>query len=280
MKHLVLISLLAVPALAAAQRLPQPSPPAKVEQIIGLTTVQVEYSRPSMKGRPIFGDLVPMGKVWRTGANQCTLLRTDGMMMVEGQKLSAGTYSVLTVPGEESWQVMFNRDTTLWGEDGYKDELNALVVKVMRDKNDRPVETFTIHFGDLKEDQATMFLSWENITVPVVMQADSRAQAITNIQKAIEDPKAGFGTFHSSARFCLDRGLMLKEALGWAQKSVTMEKKFWNLHTLAKLYAANGMYKEAIATAEESMKLSQEAANEGYVKMNKEGIEKWAAMTK
>lgn len=275
MKHILLASLVVAPLLSTAQELPQPSPLGKVEQIIGLTTVSVEYSRPSVKGRVIFGDLVPKGKVWRTGANKCTLFKTDGPVLVEGQKLPAGAYALFTIPNDDKWVIIFNSDTSLWGEEDRKDSADVLRVKVPQMKGEM-TETLTIGFEAVKDDHARMDLRWETTRVSVDLFADATDQGFRNIEAALADPKATFGGYNGAARFCLDRNVKLTKALEWAQKSTSMERKYWNTHTLARALAANGRYKEAITAAEESMKLAQEAKAEAYVKMNKEKIEEWA----
>lgn len=274
MKQLLFVSLLAAPLFANAQELPQPSPSGKVEQVVGLTTVSVDYSRPSVKGRTIFGELVPYGKVWRTGANKCTLFETSGPIKVEGQDLPAGIYSLFTIPNEDTWVFIFNKDTALWGEEDRKDEMDVLRVKAQRQKTET-VETFTIGFDAVKDDHARMELRWENMLVGVDLFADATEQSLANIKKALADPKATFGGYSGAARFCLDRNIQLSDALTWAEKSVSMERKYWNTHIYARALAANGKTKEAIAAAEESMKLAQEAKADAYVKMNKEKIEQW-----
>ena len=275
MKHIFLASLVVAPLLSTAQELPQPSPLGKVEQVIGLTTVSIEYSRPSAKGRVIFGDLVPKGKVWRTGANQCTLFKTDGPVLVEGQKLPAGAYALFTIPNDDKWVIIFNSDTSLWGEEDRKDSADVLRVKVPQQKCEM-TETFTIGFEGVKDDHARLDLRWETTRASIDLYADATDQGFRNIETALADPKATFGGYNGAARFCLDRNVKLTKALEWAQKSTSMERKYWNTHTLARALAANGRYKEAITAAEESMKLAQEAKAEAYVKMNKEKIEEWA----
>lgn len=280
MKQLFFSTLLLAPLFAVAQKLPQPSPSGSVEQVIGLTTVEVDYSRPSAKGRTIFGELVPFGKVWRTGANKCTTLKTDGVLMVEDQKLAPGIYSVFTIPTADTWVVIFNSDTSLWGEEDRKDSADVLRVKVMRSKTAEPTETFTIGFGQVKDDRANLELRWENTLVSIKLHADATEQAMTNIKAALADPKADFRTYNGSARFCVDRKLNLPLALTWAEKSVGLERKFWNVHTYALALGANGKYTEAITAAEESMKLAQAAKYDAYVTMNKEKIEEWSKMGK
>ena len=257
---------------ATAQDLPQASPLGKVEQVVGLTNISVTYSRPSAKGRKVFGELVPFDAVWRTGANKATLFTTDGTIMIDGQKLEKGEYSLFTVPHQEAWEIIFNKNTELWGEGDRKEEEDVLRVKAPSVKSN-DTETFTVEFADVKDDKANLVLRWANTEVRLPMDAPATEQGIANIKKALSEPDVKSGGYNGAARFALDRNVMTKEALEWATKSVSMEKKYYNVHTLARPQAANGMNKEAVATAEESMKLAQEAKNEAYVKMNRDLME-------
>lgn len=275
MKNILLASLFLTASVAVAQDLPQPSPKGHVEQIVGLTKVSIDYSRPSAKGRKIFGDLVPFDKVWRTGANLCTIIETDGPVQIEGSTLPAGKYSLFTIPREGAWVVIFNKDTELWGEGDRKDSLDVLQVKVAAGKSGDFTETFTIGFDAVSDDKARIDLRWENTVVGISIYADASEKALANIKEALAKPDADFRAYASSARFCVDRKIMAPEALQWAKKSVSMDKKFWNVYTLALAQAQNGNYTDAIAAAEESMKLAQEAKYDAYVKMNKERIEEW-----
>jgi len=261
-----------VAATIHAQDLPQPSPKGQVEQIVGLTKVEVDYSRPSAKGRVIFGDLVPYDKLWRTGANLNTTIEFSGPVKFGDVDVKAGKYSLFTVPGKDVWVVHLNSNTELWGEDDYKAEQNVATVKVKAQGADM-TETLTIDIANVVNDAADLEIRWEKTRVLVPIHADATEQALANIREAMAKGDMKAGGYGGSARFCLDRNVMTKEALGWAQKSVEMDKKFWHMHTLARAQAANGMTKEAIATANESMSMAQEAKNEAYVKMNRELIE-------
>lgn len=270
-----LLPLCALFALTArAQDLPQPSPLGKVEQVVGLTNISVEYSRPSVKGRRIFGDLVPFGKLWRTGANMNTTVEFSGPVKIADQDIPAGKYSLFTTPNEGAWVIHLNRNIGLWGEEEFKEEENVASFKVEATQAEF-TETLTIEFADLNGDNGALVIRWEKTKVTLPIVTDATEQGLANIKEALAKPDVKAGAYGSSARFCLDRNVMTKEALGWAQKSVSMDKKFWTLHTLARAQAANGMTKEAIATAEESMKMAQEEKNEAYVKMNREKIEEW-----
>lgn len=274
MKNLLSIGLLLAATSISAQQLPMPSPPGKVEQTVGLTKVTIDYNRPSARDRVVFGDLVPFDAVWRTGANKCTTIEVDGPVSVEGKALEAGKYSLFTIPGKQEWEIIFNKNTELWGEGDRKEEEDVLRVKVPALGSD-PVETFTIGFDHVKDDQASVQLRWERTLVSFSIHADATERALANIHEALAKPDADYRAYTSSARFCLDRGMMPEQALAWAQKSVELEKRFWNLHNLALAQAANGRFKDAVATAEESKRMAQEAKYEPYVKMNDEKIAEW-----
>lgn len=275
MKKTIALAMLLTTASSFAQQLPMPSPPGKVEQTVGLTKVTIDYNRPSARERVVFGELVPFDAVWRTGANKCTTIEVDGPVSVEGKPLAAGKYSLFTIPGKTEWEIILNKNTELWGEGDRKEEEDVLRVKVPAAQCD-PVETFTIGFDRVKDDQASVQLRWERTLVSFSIHADATERALANIREALAKPDADYRAYTSSARFCLDRGLQLEEALVWAQKSVDLDKRFWNLHNLALAQAANGRFKEAIATAEESKRMAQEAKYDAYVKMNDDKIAEWA----
>lgn len=274
MKKTVMTVALFATMAVSAQELPQPSPKGEVEQIVGLTTIEVDYSRPSAKGRKIFGDLVPFGEMWRTGANMSTTIELDSDVMVEGALLPKGKYSLFTTPTPDNWVITFNKNPELGGVDERKAEEDVLTVKVPSGKCEM-TETFTIGFADVKDDKAVLELSWENTKVRINLFADATKQALMNIKEAVNKPDADYRVFNSCARFLVDRNLEPQSALKYAMKSVEKERKFWNLHTLALAQAQNGQYQEAIATAEQSIRMAQEAKYEAYVKLNKEKIDEW-----
>ena len=274
MKNFIIPALMLATLSASAQDLPKPSPFGKVEQVVGLTNISVEYSRPSMKGREIFGGLVPYDKVWRTGANLNTIIEFSGPVKIEGKDLAAGKYSLFTIPGQQSWEIIFNKNIELSGEGDRKDEEDALRVKVPAGKGDN-FETFTILFDNVKDDKAELQLRWATTVAKVNIHADAMDMSMANIKEALAKPDADFRAYHNSARFLIDRNMMPKEALQYAQKSTELEKTFWNVHTLALAHAANGQYDKAIAAAEESKKMAEEIKYDAYVKINDEKIAEW-----
>jgi hypothetical protein len=261
--------------LLSAQDLPQPSPLGKVEQVVGLTKVTIEYSRPSAKGRKVFGDVVPYGQLWRTGANASTKVTFDTPVTVGGQPVAAGTYSLLTTPGDGGWAIMLNSDSKVNGPTGYDEKLNVVTLKVDTKKIEH-VETLTIDFADVVKDGATIQLSWENTQVGFRVDAPATEQGMKNIDAALAGQDVKASAYGSAARFCIDRGVRTKEALTWAQKSVDMDPKFWTVHTLALAQAANGDKKSAIATAQRSMEMAKKESADAYVKLNEEKIAEWS----
>lgn len=276
MKRTLLSLAAALPLLLTAQDLPQPSPKGRVEQVVGLTKVSVEYSRPSVRGRQVFGDLVPMDKLWRLGANAATLVTVDGPVVIEDQKVPAGTYSLFVTPHEGAWEFHLNKNTELWGTDGYMPDQDVAVWKVATVENEF-TETLTIGFDEVKDDKARVDVRWEKVRASFMLNADATEKAMANIKAAMAQKEIKAGSYNRCARYCVDKGVMLKEALGWAEKSVSMDRKYWTLHTLALAQAANGNYKDAMVTARESLELAAKEGDTGYVRMNEERITEWSA---
>ncbi len=271
-----LVACATLPFTLHAQDLPQSSPLAKVEQRVGLTNVTIEYSRPSAKGRVIFGDLVPFGELWRTGANASTKITFDGPVSIDGQPVKAGTYSLLSIPGQSSWQLMLNSDSKVNNAGDYKAENDVATTKSTFGKTDH-VETFTINFANVVNDGATVELTWADTKVGFRIEAPAVELALKNIDAALAGKEVNAGTYHSAARFCMERGVRQDKVLEWAKKSVEMDgTRFWTQHTLALAYGASGDKKNAIAAAKKSKEMAAAAGAAAYVKMNDEKIAEWS----
>jgi tetratricopeptide (TPR) repeat protein len=260
---------------AFAQDLPQASPISKVEQRVGLTDITIKYSRPSVRGRKIWGDIVPYKAVWRAGANACTVISFSDNVSINSQTIPAGEYSFFLIPTEADWTVILNKNTKLWGSDGYKQEEDMIRFTVKPDMNNTFTETMLFAFDNIKIDAADVNLMWEKMKLTFRINVDTETKAIANIRKAVGEAENTYRTYNASATYLLDANKEPLQALDWAKKSVGMQEKFWNVYTLSRAYAANNMYKEAISAAEKSLKLSQEAKQEAYVKMNQKNIEEW-----
>lgn len=277
MKKLLLFLCVGVFAGASAQiSAPQPSPFSKVEQKVGLTDVTIEYSRPGMRDRQVFGNLVPFGEIWRTGANANTKITFSDDVEIGGKTLKKGTYALYTKPGKDSWEVMFYTDSNNWGNPEKWDD-SKVALKATAAVSELPfaMETFTILLDDLKNDGAVMNIVWENTvaSLPITVPTDTKTMA--SIEKVMNGPTAN--DYFAAGSYYHDSGKDSKKALEWVNKAIEMqgEAPFWMLRKKSLIQADLGMKKEAIATAKLSLAGAEKAGNADYVKMNKDSLKEW-----
>ncbi|HSB63335.1 MAG TPA: DUF2911 domain-containing protein, partial [Thermoanaerobaculia bacterium] len=218
---------------------------------------EVVYSRPHVKGptrkeeRVIWGALVPWDQVWRTGANAVTKITFDGDVMVEGQKLAAGSYGLFTIPGKTEWTVIFNKQST--GGPDYSADKDVLRVKVKPEASEMH-EQFTIAFPTVGSDAAELALMWEKLKVPVHLTVDTKAQFLVNAKDAVAKAKPDdWQTPLRAARYLYDEKYALDDAARWIDKSIATKATFANLSVKANALAADGKKKEAVATAEKAL---------------------------
>ena len=260
-------------------KMPAPSPMQKVEQAVGLATVSVDYSRPSMKGREVFGSLIPYGQLWRTGANASTKIKFTEDVTIEGNKIPAGEYSLYTIPNKDEWTVIINKNTKLWGNDGYKQEEDQARFTAKTQKNSRKVESFTINFTNLKSDATDVELLWDDVIVPFTIKTDVDSKVMGQIQEqVISNQNATPALYAAAANYYFETNRDLKQAHEWMKKANEKDAKFWNLHTQAKIEAKMKNYKAAIKTAEKSKEMAKAANNNDYVNMNEKAIAEWKKM--
>ncbi|MFA0963888.1 DUF2911 domain-containing protein [Roseivirga sp. BDSF3-8] len=262
---------------SVAQQLdmPAPSPASTIMQKVGLVDAKVVYSRPSMKGRTIFGDLVPYGEVWRTGANASTKVHFSDDVMIDGQKLEGGEYALYTIPGEDEWTVIFSKNTGLWGSGGYEQSDDALRVTVDPMSMDKAVETFTMNFANLTDEGADLMLMWDKTGVAIPITVNTDEQVMAQIDRAMKNPEASLANMYfQSANYYYSHDKDMDKALEWVNKAVDMRQDaFWMMHLKAKIQAEMGKKKEAIATAKKSMEVAKQANNMDYVRLNEKLIE-------
>ncbi|SHJ65749.1 Protein of unknown function [Arenibacter nanhaiticus] len=273
---LLVVSVLASAGMQAQIMTPQPSPAAKLSQTVGLTEVTVEYSRPSMRGRTIFGDLVPFDKIWRTGANARTTISFSENVMIGGQELTAGSYAIFTKPTATSWDVYFYTDTEGGGTPAQWDESKvAAKTTAAVHTMESPIETFTISIDDLSDTSATLGMLWENTYVGVKFEVPTDKAVMKGIEKAMAGP--GAGDYYAAAVYYMNAGKDINKAKEWMDKAMSMTPKpaFWQLRQKSLIYAKAGDKKGAIAAAKESLAASQAAGNEDYIKMNKDSLKEW-----
>ncbi len=251
--------LVARPAAAQERdaRLPRASPNATVTQTIGVTDVTVTYGRPAVKGRTIFGDLVPYDAVWRTGANEATTITFSTDVEVQGAPVSAGTYGLFTLPGATTWTVILNGEPEQWG--AYRYDASKDVVRVeATPENAQARELLTFQFEDVTEAEATLALYWSGVRVPVTLAADTRSLVRANAEEALAAGN-GWRTVYPFVRYAVQQELYLDEATGWAQQMVAMEANYNTLALAARAHAAAEQYADAATfgaralTAAESM---------------------------
>ena len=259
---------------------PQPSPLQKIEQKVGLTDVSVQYSRPSMKGRTIFGDLVPYGKLWRTGANQNTMVTFSTDVMVGESTLKAGSYAIFSKPNKDNWEVIFYSDTNNWGTPQKWDD-SKVAAKVNAKVYDIPmdVETFTVSFDDLTNDSAVLGIMWEKTYVAVKFEVPTDKAVTAAINKVMNGPSAD--DYYAAARYYLESGKDINKAVVWMDKAIEMTKenpRFWWLRQQSLIKAKAGDKKGAIKAAKASLEGAEKAGNADYIKMNKDSLKEWGAM--
>ena len=256
---------------------PQPSPKATVEQRVGLTDISIEYSRPGVRGRTIFGDLVPFGKTWRTGANSNTKITFSSDISIEGQTLKAGSYGLYTVPNENSWEIMFYAESDNSGVP--RDWDNAkIVAKTSVEVFSMPmnVETFTITFDDVSSTSAVIGLLWEKTYVGIKFEVPTDKLVSETIDAVMAaSPEAG--DYYNAAIYYRQQDIDIKKANEWMEKAMSLTEKpaFWQLRQQSLIYAKMGNIEKAIAVAEKSLELSKAAENEAYVKMNTQSLAEW-----
>lgn len=282
MKKLLLFVCVAVlsSSIEAQINTPAPSPSSKLIQTVGLTEVTVDYSRPSMRGRTIFGNLVPFDKLWRTGANGYTLITFDTDVKIANQDVKAGTYSIFTKPGASSWEVFFYTDTKGGGTPKTWEASKVVAkatVPVVKMGAEMAVETFTISIDDLTSDSANLGLLWADTYVAVNFTVPSDASVEADIKKALAGPSAG--DYYAAAVYYLGQDKDINKAKEWMNKAMSMTEKpaFWQLRQLSLIQAKSGDKKAAIATAKKSKAAAQEAGNADYVKLNADSLAEWGA---
>ncbi|KZS42044.1 dihydrolipoamide dehydrogenase [Aquimarina aggregata] len=279
MKKIVLFLSVALISLGveAQVKTPQPSPSSKIEQVVGLTDITVEYSRPSMKGRTIFGNLVPYDKLWRTGANKNTQITFSDDVKVGGKELKKGTYAIFTKPGKENWEVLFYADANNWGTPREWDDAKvAAKFSVKSNKIPFKVETFTIMFSDFKMDSALLNIFWEETEASITVEVPSKEKAIASIETALAGPTAN--DYYQAAVFHKEIKDLAK-AKEYIDKAVSLRKDpaFWFHRQQSLIYAGTGDKAGAIKAAKTSLSLAEKAGNADYVKLNKDSLSEWGA---
>ena len=259
---------------------PSASTASEIEQVVGLTEIEVDYNRPSKRGRVIFGNLVPFGKIWRTGANSGTEISFSTDVSINGENINEGTYSIFSIPNEDSWQIIFYSDTDLWSVPRNWEESKIIFQSNFKSNtNNKAVETFSISFEDITNNNVNLVFSWDDTNVIVPVDVPTKSLVEDQIKSIMgDDPKSS--DYYSAAVYYLQENINLDIALKWMNKAIEMieNPRFFQLRQQSLILAANGQYKNAIKVAEKSLELSIQANNGDYVKMNNDSIKEWSNM--
>ena len=278
MKKLILLTFICSLSLSVNAQIksPQPSTSQTVTQTVGLTNIELSYSRPSMRERNIFGELVPYGKMWRTGANKNTTITFDKDVIIGSKEVKAGTYAIFTKPNAQSCEVYFYSDTSNWGTPAaWENEKVVASIKANVVAMPMEVETFTISFDAITNDSATLGFRWDHTYVAVPISFFTDTQVTKSIESVMSGPNAG--DYYTAAVYYLNANKDIKKAKNWIDKAIEMRENpaFWYYRQQSLIYAKSGDKNGAIKAAKKSLALAKEAGNEDYVALNTKSLKAW-----
>jgi len=277
-KILIAFAFIIAPLFTEAQlKTPQASPKATIFQTVGLTDVEIVYCRPAARGRAVFGNLVPFGKVWRTGANENTTISFSDDVIIDGKTLPKGKYALYTVPKIESWEVIFYATTNNWGNPETWNEANVVLRTTVKEEVlSKPVESFTIGIGNITADSAELNMAWEISSVSMKFIVPTQRVVLANIEKVLAGPTSA--DYFSAAQYIYQSNGDNVKAMSYMDKAMELstEKPYWYTRLKSLIQARAGDKKGAIETATLSLAAAEAAKNQDYVKMNKESISEWS----
>jgi tetratricopeptide (TPR) repeat protein len=267
-KIAIAAGLLAAVLFTNAQQLqtPQPSTTTTVKQNFGLGSIELSYSRPNMKGRKVFGDLVPFDKVWRTGANNATTLTFTDDVTIGGTSVKAGKYGLLTMPGATEWTIIISKQTDVTSPAAYKQDMDVVRLKAKPMEMPWDIETFSIMFNNVKDNSIDVFMMWEKTAVNFTVTTDVDSKVMKQIDNLMKNDSR---PYFNAAAYYLENGKDLNQAVAWFDKAIEQNPKaYWVYYQKARTLAKLGKKAEALATSQKSMELAKEGKNDDYVALN------------
>lgn len=254
---------------AQGVKMPAPSPHQVINQDFGLSQITIDYSRPGMKGRTVFGGLVPYNQEWRTGANAVTTIDFGQDVELDGHPVKAGKYALYSIPAEGEWTIILNKDIKNWGTQ-YSQADDVLRFKVNTHQLPFPIETFTINMDNIRDSTATLYMLWENTYVPIQVTTHIDGQIMAEIQEGMKSDKK---PYMAAASYYLRTNRDLNTALGWVNNALKDNPKGYNIYYLkARIQSKMNDKSGAIASAKQGEELAKAANNDEYVKMNEQLI--------
>jgi hypothetical protein len=262
--------LLAFAFITNAQlKTPAPSSTQTIKQEFGLGSVELSYSRPNTKGRKIYGDLVPFGKVWRTGANSATTLTFTDEVTIGGTKIPAGKYGLVSIPDKAAWTFIITKQLDVTSPAAYKQENDVVRVQAKPVSINNKAETFTMQFSNVKPTSIELHVMWDKTDVALPITTDIEARVMAQINELMKKEDKKDHPYFGAAMYYMETGKDLNQALDWFNKAAEQNPKaFWVLHQKANCLAKLGKKQEAIESANKSIELAKEAKNDDYVALN------------
>jgi len=270
----ILFSLLFLSTVAGSQaqelKLPALSPTAKINQEFSTSSIDISYSRPSMRGRKIFGDVVGYGKPWRTGANGATKVKFGEDVVIENQNIKAGEYVLYSIPGEKEWEVILNKGTAPLGPDGYPKADDVARFKVKTRELDKTVQTFTIDITNITLNSCKIEIMWENTRIVIPVKADNAARLNAAIDKAINNPNI---PYFQAANYYYETDQNLEKANSYVDKALASNPDaFYMWYLKARIEKKMGHKQAAIDAARKSMEKAKGSALEAEYQHNNQKI--------
>ena len=250
---------------------PAPSPACTLQQRVGLTDIEVVYSRPGIKGRQIFGGVVPFDKVWRTGANNATKITFSTPVKINGTDVAAGNYALYTIPGQSEWTIILNKGV---GKSGTQYDAKEDVVRLKTTPMDlaESIETFTIEFNQITDNSAVINLVWDHTVVPMKIDLDLTGKLVPQIE-AVMAAEGGQKPYYQAAMFYYDNGQDLQKASKWINAALAQRETDYMVYLKAKILVKLGDKEGAMAAAKHSSELAVKADDTGYMKLNADLID-------
>lgn len=273
---LILLFFISLEALGQID-VPPLSARCMIKQEVGFTQVVIEYSRPSMRQRVIFGEVVPYNKLWRTGANKATTLSFSEDVRLNGEFVPAGKYSLLTIPKEDRWIIILNSDTSLVGTKGYVSDDDIVRFDVQAEKMHEHYETFTIDLGELTQSTANIRLVWENTLVKFLLSTQADQQIMKQIEASLKNPMVQVSQMYfTAANYYFNTHRDMHQALEWVDECINIAgEQYWVLYLKSQILSELEDWKGAIRVAKQSLALAEEAGVEEYAEKNRQSINKW-----
>jgi len=275
---LIVLLQLSISNVALGQvQTPQLSPVCEVNQTVGLTEINISYSRPSKRNRVVFGEVVPYNEMWRLGANKNSMITISEEIYFKQDTLPKGTYALFAKPSEDKWELVFYSEYSNWGTpENWEESKVALTLNADVSPLESSVETMCISIENIGTAAASLCITWDQVRVAFPFQLMTQKQVVESIEKVMSGPSAS--DYYNSAKYYLGEGLDPEQALKWINSAVEIRGKsaYWMTRLQAQIYAELNNYDRAIASANLSMEEAEKAGNTNYVKMNKQSIEAWS----